>query len=57
VRSCAYGFTLRRNLALAYLPISLGPGAGAEVEIFGRLVPAEIADDVLYDPGGRRVAA
>jgi glycine cleavage system aminomethyltransferase T/glycine/D-amino acid oxidase-like deaminating enzyme len=57
VRSCAYGFTLRRNLALAYLPMSLGPGAGVEVEIFGRLVPAEIADDVLYDPGGRRVAA
>lgn len=57
LRSCAYGFTVRRNVAYAYLPTDLGPGARIDVEVFGRLVPAEVADDVLHDPGGARVRA
>ena len=57
VRSCAYGFTVRRNVALAKLPAVLERGAAVEVEIFGRLVQAEIADDVLYDPEHHRVRA
>jgi 4-methylaminobutanoate oxidase (formaldehyde-forming) len=51
VRSCAYGYTVRRNVALAYLP----PGAEAaalSVEVFGDRVPAEIGADVLV--GGPR---
>src|SRR5881296_1330124 len=27
IRSCAYGFTVRRNIAYSYLPVGLGPGA------------------------------
>jgi glycine cleavage system aminomethyltransferase T len=57
VRSCAYGFTVRRNVALAKRPAALARGAAVEVEIFGRLVQAEIADDVLYDPEHHRVRA
>ncbi len=57
VTSCAYGFTVRRNVASAYLPIELGPGARVEVEIFGRLVPAEVREDVLYDPERRKTLA
>ena len=57
IRSCAYGYTVRRNVAYAYLPIELGPGAQLEVEVFGRLVQAEVAEDVLYDPGHSRVTA
>lgn len=55
LRSCAYGFTVRRNVALAYLPTTVGPGARVEVEVFGDLVPAEVAEDVLVDPEGKRV--
>src|SRR5207237_8022361 len=41
VRSCAYGFTVRRNIAYSCLPVGLRPGAQVEVELFGRRVPAE----------------
>ncbi len=40
---------------LAYLPSALGPGDRVEVEVFGELVPAEVAEDVLVDPEGKRV--
>src|SRR6266702_4877827 len=38
LRSCAYGFTVRRNIAYSYLPVELRPGAQVEVEVFGRRV-------------------
>ena len=57
LRSAAYGFTVRRNLAYAYLPAALGPGDRVGVEIFGQLVEAEVADDVQFDPGNERVRA
>lgn len=45
VRSCAYGYTTGRNVALAFLP----PDASSElaVEVFGTRVTAELAPDVL----------
>ena len=54
-RSCAYGFTVRRNIAYAYLPADLAEGAVVEVEVLGEPVAAEVAADVLYDPGHLRV--
>jgi glycine cleavage system aminomethyltransferase T/glycine/D-amino acid oxidase-like deaminating enzyme len=57
LRSCAYGHTVRRNVAFAYLPPEMGPGTRMYVEVFGRLVPAEVTRDVLYDPERARVAA
>jgi glycine cleavage system T protein len=50
VRSCAYGFSVNRNIALAYLPTPFGVGDRVAVEVFGDLVAAEVAPDVLYDP-------
>jgi glycine cleavage system aminomethyltransferase T len=47
LRSCAYGFTVERNVALAYLPTRLGPGDDVRVEVFGETVRATVADDVL----------
>lgn len=47
LRSCAYGFTVRRNIAYSYLPVGLGPGARVEVEVFGRRVPTEVTTDAV----------
>ena len=55
VRSVAFGYTVDRMVATAYLPSALGPGDRVEVEVFGELVPAEVAEDVLVDPEGQRV--
>ena len=47
VRSCAYGFTVRRNLAYSYLPVELKPGATVEVEVFGKRIPATVMPDAV----------
>jgi glycine cleavage system aminomethyltransferase T len=47
LRSCAYGFTVGRNIAYSYLPVELGPGAQVEVDVFGRRVPAEVSRDAV----------
>ena len=47
LRSCSYGFTVRRNVAYSYLPVGLGPGARVEVEVFGQRVPAEVSTDAV----------
>ena len=55
VRSAAYGFTVRRNVALAKLPSGFEEGAEVRVDVFGEFVPARVAPDALYDPGNERV--
>jgi 4-methylaminobutanoate oxidase (formaldehyde-forming) len=55
VRSCAYGFTVSRNIALATVPPDLAQGARVQVEVLGDPVDAEVAQDVLYDPDGTRI--
>ena len=50
-------FSCTRDLAYAYLPVSLGPGDRVAVEVFGELIEAELADDVQYDPRHERVRA
>jgi glycine cleavage system aminomethyltransferase T/glycine/D-amino acid oxidase-like deaminating enzyme len=57
VRSAGYGFTIGRNVALGYVPDELDDGEEVAIEIFGELVPAEIAADTLYDPANERVRA
>ena len=47
LRSCAYGFSVGRNIAYSYLPIHLGPGARVEVDVFGQRVPAEVSSDAV----------
>jgi len=55
VRSAAYGFTVRRNVALAKLPADLSEGTEVHVDVLGELVPAVVSADVLYDPANERV--
>jgi 4-methylaminobutanoate oxidase (formaldehyde-forming) len=55
VRSAAYGFTVHRNVALAMLPARLEDGTEVHVDVLGRLVPAVVSPDALYDPANERV--
>jgi len=57
VRSAGYGFTVGHNIALGYMPLGLEEGAAVGIEVFGELVPAQIARDSLYDPENERVRA
>jgi 4-methylaminobutanoate oxidase (formaldehyde-forming) len=47
LRSCAYGFTAKKNLAYSYLPVELKPGARVEVEVFGDMIPAAVMPDAV----------
>jgi dimethylglycine oxidase len=55
VRSAAYGFTVRRNVALAMLPAALEEDAVVQVDVLGELVRAVVSPDALYDPASERV--
>jgi 4-methylaminobutanoate oxidase (formaldehyde-forming) len=57
VRSCGYGHTVRRNIALATVPAELETGAALTVDVFGAAVPATVQRDSLYDPDGARIRA
>ena len=50
LRSTAYGFTVRKNLAYSYLPVEMKPGATVEVEVFGQMVPATVVRDRILEP-------
>jgi 4-methylaminobutanoate oxidase (formaldehyde-forming) len=47
LRSCAYGFTVNKNLAYSYLPVEMKPGVVAQVEVFGSMVPAVVMPDAV----------
>jgi 4-methylaminobutanoate oxidase (formaldehyde-forming) len=47
LRSCAYGFTARKNLAYSYLPVAIVPGEQVRVEVFGELIPATVTADAV----------
>jgi glycine cleavage system aminomethyltransferase T/glycine/D-amino acid oxidase-like deaminating enzyme len=55
VRSAGYGYTVRRNIALATVPAELAEGAELTVDVFGAGVPATVQRDAMYDPDGARI--
>jgi glycine cleavage system T protein len=58
VTSGGFGYTVGRSIAYAYLrPENAEPGTAVEVEIFGRWVEGEVAEEPLFDPAGKRVRA
>jgi 4-methylaminobutanoate oxidase (formaldehyde-forming) len=57
LRSVAYGPTIERTIAYAYLPASTPEGAALDVDVFDRRVAAVVAADVLVDPAGKRMRA
>lgn len=50
VTSAAYGYTVGKPIAYAYLPAELGVGAAVEIEYFGRRIPATVTAEPLVDP-------
>jgi 4-methylaminobutanoate oxidase (formaldehyde-forming) len=52
VRSAAYGFTAKKNLAYSYLPVEIGPGGTVQVEVFGSLIPASVTSDAVISRQG-----
>ncbi|MGW1375943.1 GcvT family protein [Streptomyces sp. NPDC002446] len=54
VTSAAYGYTLGRCVAYAWLP-PLAAGTGVHIEYFGEKVAATVADEPLLDPEMTRI--
>lgn len=58
VRSGGYGYTVRKNILYAYLPIELAKaGSRVEVELIEGRRSAEVTATVLFDPKGERLRA
>jgi glycine cleavage system T protein len=56
VRSGGYGYTLKKNILYAYLPVSLAKaGTRLEVELIEGRYAVEVTATVLYDPKGERL--
>lgn len=55
VTSAAYGYTIGRPIAYAWLPGSVAIGDQVEIEYFGRRVAATVAAEPLVDPGMERI--
>ena len=57
VRSAAYGFTVRRNVALAKLPARSRRGRRCRSTCSASSCPRSSSADALYDPENERVRA
>ena len=56
LRSGGYGYTVRKNIGYAYLPVALAKvGTRLKVDVLGELVPAEVVPDALHDPQGTSI--
>jgi glycine cleavage system aminomethyltransferase T/glycine/D-amino acid oxidase-like deaminating enzyme len=62
VTTAAFGYTIRKPIAYAWLPASVQEGESVEVEYFGRRIRATVIKEPVYDPndgallGGETVA-
>ncbi len=55
VTSAAYGYSVRKPIAYAWLPASGSEGDAVEVEYFGRRIAATVTAEPLFDPGMERL--
>jgi glycine cleavage system aminomethyltransferase T/glycine/D-amino acid oxidase-like deaminating enzyme len=56
VTSAAYGYTIGRGIAYAWLPAELAvPGQSLSIRYFDRDVAATVAEEPLFDPGMTRL--
>lgn len=58
LRSGGYGYTINKNIGLAFLPLELAKeGTEISVEVFGEIISARVDADVLYDEKMERIKA
>ncbi len=58
VTSGGYGYSVQKNIAYAYLPMThTAPGSALDAEILGERIPAIVAREPLWDPKGIRIKA
>ncbi|GAA1790946.1 FAD-dependent oxidoreductase [Pseudarthrobacter sulfonivorans] len=50
VTSAAYGYSVAKPIAYAYLPSTVSEGDAVEIEYFGKRVQATVSAEPLYDP-------
>lgn len=50
VTSAAYGYTIGKSIAYAWLPNTLSVGDAVEIEYLGRRLPATVMAEPLFDP-------
>ncbi|EFY87157.1 Dimethylglycine Oxidase [Metarhizium acridum CQMa 102] len=55
VTSAAFGFTIGKPIAYAYLPTTIQEGDAVELEYFGTRIPATVTAEPLYDPEMKRL--
>ncbi|OAP61944.1 hypothetical protein AYL99_04147 [Fonsecaea erecta] len=55
VTSAAFGYTIGKPIAYAWLPSAVGEGEKVEIEYFGTRVPATVTPEPLYDPSMSRL--
>jgi glycine cleavage system aminomethyltransferase T len=55
VTSAAYGYSVGRCIAYAWLPSPLPPGTRVAIEYFGTRLPATVAAEPLFDPTMTRI--
>lgn len=53
--SAAYGYTVHRPIAYAWLPESVGVGDAVRIRSFDRMVQATVTAEPLVDPEGKRL--
>ncbi|MFI0780506.1 FAD-dependent oxidoreductase [Streptomyces sp. NPDC021212] len=56
VTSAAFGYTIGKGIAYAWLPAELAtPGRTLHIGYFGRRIPADVAEEPLFDPSMQRL--
>lgn len=55
VTSAAYGYTVRKPVAYAWLPAGVQEGDAVAIEYFGRRIAATVAAEPLFDPQMERL--
>ena len=55
ITSAAFGYTVRKPVAYAYLPSALAEGDAVEIEYFGKRIAATVTQEPLYDPDMSRL--
>lgn len=55
VTSAAYGYSVRKPIAYAWLPATVSVGDSVEIEYFGNRIAATVTAEPLFDPGMERL--